>query len=1101
MVGVPVALKANSKSIDVLEYWRTKLALPPVELVLPADLVRTIDQEYIVGKVSQSLPEEFSAIAVEDRQRILLKLLTAWKILLWQLSGNPDTVTLVSGWVGSNTGTELLPIRTLIDSQATVDEVLRLTEGALCEAYENQDISGKALHDLVGHSVRTAFQFNPVDGQEEIGISPKNLSFSLKVREKNIFDFDFEYDASLFSEKIIHAWIKNYFRLLGGILASPSQSLSTLIMTDHETQKTVLPTVESVPALIGHAFAAMPEGPAAAFYGLTYSRARLTDKSDRLASWLIRHGVSSGALVGIYMDRSMEMLVAVLAVMKAGAAYIPLDPKFPAKRLEQIIEETEFPILLTLSRHMDDLPKFGGTVLSVDGKAAELAKEPHQPLPKISQEMCAYVIFTSGSTGTPKGVEVTHGSVLNLLTDLQQRLEIGAEDRLLAVTTLAFDISVLELLLPLVCGGTVIIATQADASDGLRLMELLDESQITVLQATPFTWKMLLELGFEPPPGFKMLCGGEAWSASMGEKLLATDGRLWNMYGPTETTVWSSVTEVHRGATRITIGPPIANTRFYVLGENLQTLPSGASGELFIAGIGVARGYFNRPELTAEKFLPDPFVAGERMYRTGDEVRQHHDGTIEFLGRLDQQIKLRGFRIELGEIESAMIQLPQVSDAVVVQCKDSAGEDMLAGYYTAQSKVPSSQVRESLQGSLPFYMVPKILEQLEAFPLTPNGKTDRRALSELVKNIDSSEQDKVLAESELSGASVEQQMLAIWLKIFEGVKIKNDSNFFDIGGDSLSLVRLQSLVTRQFGVHLTMTDITRHPTFGMLTFCVDDMRSKESPATIRPTNPRVLPVNTAEAGRPIFLLPQMMIFWPLAEELGEHQTVFAIQLLDEDVPASMESATFEELAVLYCKLIREVQPEGPYRLGGWCLWALVSYEIARLLEDQGEEVELLMIMDAWAPGHWTRQSPIRKMLMNWAYSLHRLRWMSNRLRYGSMEKRKRDILRRLRAIATSTSVLPRGMRPETPARESSRIEKLVSDAVNSYKPIPIKGTVAVFKGEQQATSPLIGEDLGWSQLLGRKVSVDTLPGNHSEIFDLPGARIMASRVRKIINPT
>lgn len=872
------------------------------------------------------------------------------------------------------------------------------------------------------------------------------------------------------------------------------------LQADSETVDVASPP-QSVTELVAAAFVAMPEQPAAEFYGLTYSRARLADKSDRLASWLIGHGIVPGSMVGIYMDRSMEMLVSVLAVMKAGGAYIPLDPKFPRRRIEQIIEETEFPILLTLARHLDDLPEFAGTVLSVDSKASELAKEQVRHFPPISEGMLAYIIFTSGSTGKPKGVEVTHGAVVNLLTDLKDRLEVVPEDRLLAVTTLSFDISVLELMLPLVSGGTVIIATQADAADGARLMELLDESGATVLQATPFTWKMLLELGFVPRPEFKMLCGGEAWPASMGERLLASGGRLWNMYGPTETTVWSSVTEVQRGAASITIGPPIAHTRFYVLDDNLQPVPEGTPGELFIAGKGVARGYFKRPDLTAERFLEDLFEAGERMYRTGDEVRQCADGRIEFIGRLDQQVKLRGFRIELGEIEAAMSQVPQVKDAVVVLCKDSAGDDMLAGYYTSYSEVQPARIKESLQATLPFYMVPKLLERLEGFPLTPNGKTDRRALSARKERVNASREDQLVGpEVSSSDASTDQLMLSIWTKIFEGVQIGSDSNFFDLGGDSLSLVRLQSMVTRQFGVHLTMSDITRYSTFGLLTAWVKDMQAKGPSTQIRPADPRVLPVNSAEDGRPIFLLPQMMIFWPLAEELGEGQTIYALQLLDEDIPPSMSTPSFDQLAALYCKLIREVQAEGPYRLGGWCLWALMSYEVARLLEEQGQQVELLLMIDSWAPGHWARQSTSRKILMTWAHNFQRLSWMLNRLRHASMEKRKQDVVRWIKAMAASVSMLPKAMRPEEPPRESNRIEKLVADAAMSYIPKPIQGTVAVFKGEQQPAGKLIGDDLGWSQLLGRKVVVDTLPGNHSEIFDLAGARIMAARVRKVLNP-
>jgi thioesterase domain-containing protein len=298
-----------------------------------------------------------------------------------------------------------------------------------------------------------------------------------------------------------------------------------------------------------------------------------------------------------------------------------------------------------------------------------------------------------------------------------------------------------------------------------------------------------------------------------------------------------------------------------------------------------------------------------------------------------------------------------------------------------------------------------------------------------------------------------------------------------------------------------MADITRHSTFGALTTWVTEMQEKPSSGPVRPTNPRVLPVHSTESGRPIFLLPQMMIFWPLAEELGENQTIFALQLLDEDVPPSMDSATFEELAMLYCNLIRDVQPEGPYRLGGWCLWGLMAYEVARLLEEQGAEVELLMIMDTWAPGHLTGHSRTRKLMIDLTHRLHRLTWIAGRLRYSSTEKRKQDVLRRIRQIAISNaSLLPRSMRPKNAEiTESTRIEKLATDAASFYRPKPIKGTVIVFKGEQQPRGPFIGEDLGWTQLLGRQVLADTLPGNHSEIFDLPGARIMASRVRDILH--
>jgi amino acid adenylation domain-containing protein len=1123
--------------VSDLDYWRHRLTPQPELLSLPIDHALTTEGAFAAARVAVDFPDDLAlSLRAGIDHGLFATLLSGWQILLWRLSGNADPVTLIPACLEltghndlrSHHGGTLLPIRAAIDPAMRAEDYLATLETVVFKAYQHRNVSDDTIVHLVTPATReqttlskvqfsfekaSAFDSRKVMGATENRLDEADLSINIVAAGAG-FHLECDYNASLFKEETIRLWLDCYCTLLSAMLIDPSQIAGTLPLLDPEKSKYLLVDCnataaeplpsESVPELLADAFAAMPTQPAAEFYGLVYSRTRLTERSDRLASWLLRHGISCGSLVGIHMDRSLEMLVAVLAVLKAGAAYVPLDPKFPLKRLEQITDETRIPILLTLARHLDDLPKFGGRVLCLDREAAELMREPLRAFPHISREMRAYVIFTSGSTGRPKGVEVTHGSVVNLLIDVKRRLDIGPQDRLLAITTLAFDISVLELLLPLVSGGTVVIATQEDAADGLQLMDLLTATRATVLQATPFTWRTLLEFGYQPPPGLKMLCGGEAWLPAMGEKLLAGGARLWNMYGPTETTVWSSVTEFQRGTTRVTIGPPLANTRFYVLDERLQPVPPGVPGELMIAGAGVARGYFQQKELTAEKFLADPYIDGEKMYRSGDEVRQLPDGRMEFLRRIDQQIKLRGFRVELGEIEAAMLEIPKLRGAIVVLRKDTAGEDMLAGYYTADGELSAVTLREWLQGRLPAYMIPKLLRQLEAFPLTANGKIDRRRLQELQET----QSDSTVSIEEIYSfdamdveSQTRQRMFEIWRKIFEGEDIRSDSNFFDLGGDSLLLVRLQSVITREFGVHLTMADITHHLTLGALSTWVGEMRlNADANSTARPTNPRVLPVHSRERGRPIFLIPQMTIFWTLAELLGVNQPVYALQMLDEDVPLSMDSANLEQLAMLYCNLIREVQPEGPYRLGGWCLWGLLAYEVARLLEKEGAEIELLMIIDTWAPNRWIGHLPLRRFFLNIAHSAHRLNRIANRLRRSSMEKRKQDVLRRLRDTATTMArLLPQGVRSKARVAEVSRIERLVSNAAAVYQPGEVKGTVLLFKGEQQPTGRFIGEDMSWTQVLRRKVHIDTLPGNHSEIFDLPGASIMAARVREALN--
>ena len=741
------------------------------------------------------------------------------------------------------------------------------------------------------------------------------------------------------------------------------------LLKNLEWDETRRASARSFPELLDASFSTMPSQPAAEFLGAALSRSELADRSDRLASWLIENGAGHGALVGIYMERSIEMLVSVLGVLKAGAAYVPLDPTFPRLRIEQILHETKVPVLLTLTRHRKDLHVSDARIFCVDGEAGALQTLPLQPLPKIHSEMRAYVIFTSGSSGVPKGVEVAHGSVVNLLNSARELLEIGPQDRLFAITTLAFDISVLELLLPLVSGGTVIIGSKDAAADSKLLMDQLAASRATVLQATPVTFRMLLDCGFQPPPGFKMLCGGEAWTTAMAERLLALGARLWNMYGPTETTVWSSITEIKRGEPRVVIGPPIANTRFYVVDERLQPVPAGTHGELLIGGAGVALGYFQRELLTAEKFLADPNLPGGRMYRTGDEVRQFDDGRLEFIGRLDQQIKLRGYRIELGEIETAMMACEGIRGAVAMLRKDNSSDAFLVGFYTAAKDVPASLLRESLAQRLPGYMVPRNFERLDAFPLTPNGKTDRRSLADYPLTTNSPD---VAAAGE-TVSPIELEIAHMWRKLFQGEPITSDSDFFELGGDSLLLVRLQSMISRKFGLRLEAVDITNHFTLRKLAKWVEQRQADGGdPEKMPAPDPRLLPLQKLGAGNPIFILPQMMYFRALAEELGTEQPVYAIQMKDNDLPEEMDSASMEDLARLYIRLIRNVQPSGPYRLGGWCLWGWMAYEVARLLEEQGEVVEILVIVDALAPGFWERYSPSRQLLMKMTQLVSRL---------------------------------------------------------------------------------------------------------------------------------
>ena len=454
------------------------------------------------------------------------------------------------------------------------------------------------------------------------------------------------------------------------------------------------PTERFIDELFASQAERTPERTAAVFENQRLSYAELNRRADELAGRLRALGVGPDVLVALFLERSLEMVVGMLGVLKAGGAYVPLDPTHPRNRLAGMLADAQPAVLLTHRRLRSKLPPHQCHVVAIDDDAPTAVPVAHPPAANRTRNPrdLAYVIYTSGSTGEPKGVEIEHRSVVNLLASMLRQPALGAEDTMLAITTLGFDIAALEIFLPLTRGACVVIAAGETINDGAALAGLIVRCDATVMQATPATLRMLLDAGWGGSPRLKILCGGEAWTAELANQLLPRCASLWNMYGPTETTVWSAVAKVEADRP-IVIGPPIANTRFYVLDGALQPVPVGVPGELYIGGDGLARGYRRRPEFTRECFVTDPFAAkiGARMYRTGDLVRRLPDGTLEFLSRLDHQVKIRGHRIELGEIEAALERHPAVKHCVVIASDDARGERRLVAYIipSAGSVVPT----------------------------------------------------------------------------------------------------------------------------------------------------------------------------------------------------------------------------------------------------------------------------------------------------------------------------------------------------------------------------------------------------------------------------
>jgi len=653
------------------------------------------------------------------------------------------------------------------------------------------------------------------------------------------------YNVDLFDAATMERMLARLPVLLAAAAAHPETRISLLPLLTPEERTEILAgfntTAEPLPAgwgpslhsLVEAQAARTPDAVAVAMAEETASELTYRElewRANQLAHTLLRLGVLPEEPVGLCTDRSTAMLVGLLGVLKAGAAYLPLDPAYPRERLTYMVEDSGAKILLTEERRAESLPRAGRTVLRLDADWQRVAGESGAPPGvAVGERRLAYMIYTSGSTGRPKGVLVEHGGVVRFLAAMRRAPGLAAGDSLLSVTTLSFDIAALELFLPLAVGGTVVLASRETAVDGRRLAAAITASESrrpAAMQATPATWRLLLESGWRGAPTLSVLCGGEALPRPLAAELLARGAAVWNLYGPTETTIWSAFTRVEPGDGPVPIGRPIANTRVYVLDRAGEPVPVGVAGELLIGGAGVARGYHHRPGLTADRFVPDPWgPPGSRLYRTGDLTRWMPGGTLQFLGRLDHQVKVRGHRLELGEIEAYLVAHPAVREAVVLAREDRPGDLRLVAYVIPAGPPPAgSELRAFLRERLPEPVVPGAYVTLDAWPLTPNGKVDRRALPP--------PGGAEPAQAALR-PGLEHAIAAVWKEVLGVERVGARDNFFDLGGHSLLLARVHARLTESLGVEISMVDLLRHPTVADLAVFLRHERGARLPARIR----------------------------------------------------------------------------------------------------------------------------------------------------------------------------------------------------------------------------------------------------------------------------
>ncbi len=817
-----------------------------------------------------------------------------------------------------------------------------------------------------------------------------------------------------------------------------------------------------------------PNATALSFKQQTLTYRALDRKADAIADRLRAVGVAPGVLVALFLERSPDLVAAMLGVLKAGGAYVPLDPSHPLRRLSYLMADANPLAVLTENALLERLPRHPAQPVLVDDDTPAAITHGFDGAGAPAPGDLAYVIYTSGSTGLPKGVEVEHRAVVNMLAAMRARLELTPADIMPAITTLSFDIAVLEIFLPLAVGARIVLAPAETSRDGKALAALLETSGATILQATPATLRMLLDAGWRGGKLLKILCGGEAWTTELASALLPRCQSLWNMYGPTETTVWSAATEIKAGQP-VVIGPPIANTSFHVLDDNLRPVPGGMPGELHIGGSGLARGYHGRPGLTAEKFLPDPFrdEDGARLYKTGDLARSRPDGSLEFLGRIDHQVKIRGCRIELGEIEAALAAIPGVRQAVVVAREDRPGEKRLIAYLVADAPRPTARLRKLLKESLPDYMLPAAFVALDRLPLTLSGKLDRNALP--------------APPSETTGFSpplsaTEIALARIWQEILGIRRVAVEDDFFELGGHSLSGVRLIERINRSLGSTLAIADIFQYPTLKSLARAIDGQRTD---IAVPDYPPGVTPVGVPVAlgaGRPVFCFPGLgataYAFHLLSERIGADRPMLAIEMhrleLDPHLLRSMEY-TAEAVA----GRIMSVQPEGPYALLGYSFGGQLAVEVARKLVGRGQTIESLIVLDAYPPGVEKRRRGLRRIAAH-------LRMMTrDGAPYISSRIRKR--------IYTPKSETERRM---------MEAKKLCEEACGAYRPESFPGALTLVHATRhdehiEVLNPDGG--FGWVSVCAGGVEVIPMSCHHLEFFQEPYIGALAGHLGRLLS--
>jgi amino acid adenylation domain-containing protein len=1107
---------------QLLSYWSKQLTTAPPLLDLPLDRTRPSQQSYAGDRESHLLPAPLitalSTFSKAEGATLFMSLLAAFNTLLHRYSrqdevvigvgaagrGSPETHDLIGFFVNT------LALRTDVSDDPSFRELVRRTRQTCADAYDHEDLPFELLVEALKperslayspvFQVMFSYQNVPRGDLHLTGleVSPFHFDIRTSMFDMTLFAWErpegvllnMEYSTDLFERTTIQKLLRHFEILLAGAVRSPETPISQLPLLDDSERQRILvewnntdaefPGGRCVHELFEEQVRKAPHAPAVVLGDAVLSYAGLNRRANQLAHYLRRLGVGPDQQVAVCLERGFELIVAVLAILKAGGAYVPLDPSYPGERLRYMLEDSAPVALLTrgpLQRLFRGLSE-ALPVLDVAAASSSWGGEPETDVDPsafgLTPVHLAYVIYTSGSTGAPKGVMVPHRAINRLVLN-NGYAKFEARDRVAFASNPAFDATTMEVWAPLLNGGCIVVIEQDVVLDPARLGQGLRRHAVSILWLTVGLFNQYSETLSEEFGKLRyLIVGGDALDPRVIARLLRNHPpqHLINGYGPTETTTFAvthEVTVVPENARSIPIGRPIANTRVYILDARGEPVPEGVPGELYIGGAGVARGYLKRPELTAERFLPDPFAADvtARMYKTGDLGRWLPDGTIEFLGRNDFQVKLRGFRIELGEIEARIAEQHGVREAVVLAREDTPGDKRLVAYYTGDQDVAlgAETLRAHLSGQLPEYMVPAAYVRMKSLPLTRNGKVDRKALPQPEVNA------YAVAGYEAPRGEVEGVLADLWAKLLKLDRVGRNDDYFALGGHSLLAVQLFSQIEKHFGIDLPLATLYKAPTIELLARIVSEGGRSDLEASL-------VPINATGRKPPLYCASGIgggvLVFRDLAVKLGPDQPFYGLQPKREggkNVPV----IKLAEIASGYIQAIQQIQPCGPYYLSGYSFGGLVAFEMAQQLVRAGFTVAFLGLFDTTAPVRVktsrTDLFPRRTYGTTWQRTLE---IVCSGDAFGKI----RDIIRRRKFWAQER--LARALKLSLPA-ELETLKGSQGFAALNYVGEPYAGPITLFRSQLRPANELWSRTLGWEQVAS-EIEVHDIPGDHLSIY-------------------